>query len=185
MIISGFGILFNFRKGREMTIKDVVDIVLKIREQDVQFYGSLLTIFAGTFLVACIVSTIGKGVPKGKMPAILALLSILCFVAFLLFSVRVAQRTKREFCTKWLANHVTSGERPEQLLEKFLKSHYALACPEPPIYVVDPNDRPAIRFQALALGKGGAVTLICLPTLSGILLFCALFWKGGKKPDSE
>lgn len=42
-------------------LKDVVDYVVRIRAQDVQFYSTLLTIFAGSILAAIVISLFTRG----------------------------------------------------------------------------------------------------------------------------
>lgn len=83
----------------------------------------------------------------------------------------VEQKTKREFCTKWLANHVLDTKEPKELIQEFSSDNYALDCHGDPHHKVEPNDIPVIWLNHYALGRWGLLTTLVFPLAALFSLF--------------
>ncbi len=169
-----------------LELKDVVDYVVRIRAQDVQFFSTLLTIFAGSVLAVIVISLFARGskdetkkaealwVISRRRRKYFATTSLILFILFLFF-MRAEQTTKREFCSKWLANHISSSrDTPDVLISKFSSAHYALDRPGDHPHKVDPNDMPAIPLNCFALGNLGLLTTMVFPLAALFSLFLYL-----------
>ena len=176
-----------------LELKDFVDYVVRIRAQDVQFYSTLLTIFAGSILAVIVIGLFTRGSKDKTKKAeafwvfprrwrrLLAIASLILFMLFIFF-MRVEQTTKREFCSKWLANHILTKpeEGPSQLIRDFASAHYALECE---LHKIEPNDMPAILGNRAALGKWGVLTTMVFPLAALFILF--LFVASCNKEESS
>ena len=169
-------------------LKIFTDYVLRIRAQGMQLYQTLLAIFIGSILAAAIVASLarncsgeGGGTSSGghDLRHLLFILSFVLFIAFLFF-LRVRHATIREFCDKWVANHLLSSQEPEEpevlevLIRDFSKDHYALVCPGEKDYTVDAKDLPNIWLRDWVRGNLGLLITHFLPAISGACLIGAL-----------
>lgn len=161
-------------------IRVVTDFVLQIREQGNQLFETLLTISMGTLLAGVLGAAIAtKGETKAncssKWLCFIVLSASLFFLAYIGF-LRVKHTARRDFCDKWIANHLQSTPKDAAILiSEFSASYYGFVNPGEAKYVVDPNDKPNTCFNKWTEGRAGLVTTYILPCLAGVLVVIGLF----------
>jgi len=141
-------------------LKAVVEVALKVREQDTSLYCVLLTVMIGSLLAALFGTAIAVTKEKIKTNKRSALFGILALVLFVsaMFLMRARHAGKRDFCTKWLANHssskVVSGtSSPTQPLVQMFFDDYSTYVSCSPLK--DPNDLPSVWPKRNAQGNCG------------------------------
>ena len=112
-------------------LKLITDFILKIREQDTVVYGTLFTVLVGAvlagILAAAIVSASGtKKITKRQIARIVLSVSALLFFMWFTFAAHDRQVNRKDFGIKWIEHHISSTEKPVELMKKYCRDYYTL-----------------------------------------------------------